>query len=428
MNTDEKALVVRQSNELIEASYKIASIGEGRLIRMLIAQITPDDEDFKTYRIGITDFSRFFGLSKESNSVYELIKKSADELAGRRIMLEKNGNWLRLNWLSYAEYTKGSGYIEVRFDKALKPYLLGLKGYFTQYELEKVVNFKSGYAMRLFELLKKEQFKADGKGYFKRSFEYDEFRTLVGIDKSEYREFSDFRKRVIDSSVKEINANPDISIIKVDYPKTGRKVSHIVFHCEKAKQLQLDIDEPAPTLEEVPARKEHPEYIAELIAIGIDEQTAYRWKRKYTVARLHQAIAYTKAMQEKGKIRDSVTGFLANAITNNIGASWVEDRKKKEQVKHATDTAERQKQEAEAVRIEQERAERESTLARFNALPDTDKAHIRASYGASLKGIVLSQWEKAIKANPQSPETSKPVFVSFLNFYKTFLPGERPPA
>lgn len=428
MNTDEKSLVVRQSNELIEASYKIASIGEGRLIRMLIAQITPDDEDFKTYRIGITDFSRFFGLSKESNSVYELIKKSADELAGRRIMLEKNGSWLRLNWLSYAEYTKGSGYIEVRFDKALKPYLLGLKGYFTQYELEKVVNFKSGYAMRIFELLKKEQFKADGKGYFRRSFEYDELRELLGIGKKEYPLFADIRRYVVESSVKEINANPDISIIKVDYPKTGRKVSHIVFHCEKAKQLQLDIDEPAPTLQEVPTRKEHPEYISELIAIGIDEQTAYRWKRKYTVARLHQAIAYTKAMQEKGKIRDSVTGFLANAITNNIGASWVEDRKKKEQVKHATDTAERQKQEAEAVRIEQERAERESTLARFNALPDTDKAHIRASYGASLKGIVLSQWEKAIKANPQSPETSKPVFVSFLNFYKTFVPGERPPA
>jgi plasmid replication initiation protein len=428
MNTDEKALVVRQSNELIEASYKIASIGEGRLIRMLIAQITPDDEDFKTYRIGITDFARFFGLSKESNSVYELIKKSADELAGRRIMLEKNGSWLRLNWLSYAEYTKGSGYIEVRFDKALKPYLLGLKGYFTQYELEKVVNFKSGYAMRLFELLKKEQFKADGKGYFKRSFEYDELRGLFGIEKKEYAFFKDFRVYVVQVAVKEINANPDISIIKVDYPKTGRKVSHIVFHCEKAKQLQLDIDEPAPTLEEVPARKEHPEYIAELIAIGIDEQTAYRWKRKYTVARLHQAIAYTKAMQEKGKIRESVTGFLANAITNNIGATWAEDRKKKEQVKQLTDTAERQKQEAEAMRLEQERAEREATLARFNAMPESDKAHIRASYGASLKGIVLSQWEKAIKANPQSPETAKPVFVSFLSFYKNFVLGEHPPA
>jgi plasmid replication initiation protein len=177
MKTDAKALVVRQSNDLIEASYKIASIGEGRLIRMLIAQITPNDEDFKTYRIGVADFARFFGLSENSNSVYELIKKSADELAGRRIMLEKDGSWLRLNWLSAASYKKKSGYVEVRFDKDLKPYLLGLKGYFTQYDLEKIVNFKSGYAMRLFELLKKEQFKSDAKGYFKRSFE---LRNCVG--------------------------------------------------------------------------------------------------------------------------------------------------------------------------------------------------------------------------------------------------------
>jgi plasmid replication initiation protein len=62
MSSDEKTLVVRQSNELVEASYKIATVGEGRLIRMLIAQIQPDDEDFKNYRIGVADFARFFGL------------------------------------------------------------------------------------------------------------------------------------------------------------------------------------------------------------------------------------------------------------------------------------------------------------------------------------------------------------------------------
>ena len=416
MNTNEKSLVVRQSNELIEASYKIASIGEGRLIRMLIAQITPDDEDFKTYRIGITDFARFFGLSKESNSVYELIKKSADELAGRRIMLEKDGNWLRLNWLSYAEYKKGSGYIDVRFDKALKPYLLGLKGYFTQYELEKVINFKSGYAMRIFELLKKEQFKADGKGYFRRSFEYFEMRDLLGIEKKEYPLFGDIRRYIIESSVKEINANPDISITKVDYLKTGRKVSHIVFHCEKAKQLQLGIDEPAPTLEEVPARKEPPEYIAELIAIGIDEETAYRWKRKYTVARLHQAIAYTKAMQAKGKIRDSITGFLANAVTNNIGATWVNEKKKKEEEKLKQEKLEKVKKEKEEIELEVIRRERDEQLARFKALPQEEQERIRVDYEKSISGTILATWKKAKEKNKQNPESVIYVQASFAYF------------
>lgn len=370
MNTDEKSLVVRQSNELIEASYKIASIGEGRLMRMLIAQIKPDDEDFKTYRIGVADFARFFGITH--NSIHEQIEKSARALREREILIRKGKSWFSTGWLSSAKYTEGSGYIEVRFDKELKPYLLGLQSYYTQYELEKVVNFKSGYAMRLFELLKKEQFKADGKGYFKRSFEYDELRGLFGIEKNEYKLFADFRIKAVEVSVREINANPDINIIQVDYPKTGRKVSHVVFHCEKAKQLQLDIDEPPPKLEEVEDKK-HPEYITELIAIGIDQQTAYRWKRKYTVARLREAIAYTKAMQKAGKIRDSVTGFLARAVTDNIGATWVNEQRKREAEKAKNEQESQAKEEADKTRLEAERAANNAIWADFLKLPEEEQ-------------------------------------------------------
>ena len=371
MNTDEKSLVVRQSNELIEASYKIASIGEGRLMRMLIAQIKPDDEDFKTYRIGVADFARFFGITH--NSIHEQIEKSARALREREILIRKGKSWFSTGWLSSAKYTEGSGFIEVRFDKELKPYLLGLKSYFTQYELEKVVNFKSGYAMRLFELLKKEQFKADGKGYFKRSFEYDELRGLFGIDKKEYEFFKDFRVNVLVVAVREINANPDIQITQVDYPKTGRKVSHIVFHCEKAKQLQLDIDEPPPQFEEVKGEKEHPEYITELIAIGIDQQTAYRWKRKYTVARLREAIAYTKAMQKAGRIRDSVTGFLARAVTDNIGATWVTEQRKREAEKAKNEQASQAKEDAEKERLQAEKIANNAIWADFLKLPEEEQ-------------------------------------------------------
>ena len=418
MNIDEKSLVVRQSNELIEASYKIASIGEGRLIRMLIAQITPNDEDFKTYRIGVSDFARFFGLSKGSNSVYELIKKSADELAGRRIMLEKDGNWLRLNWLSYAEYKKGSGHIEVRFDKALKPYLLGLKGYFTQYELENIVKFKSGHAMRLFELLKKEQFKADDKGYFRRSFEYEELRGILGIEKGEYTQSAFLRVKVIEVAVREINANPDITILQVDYPKTGRKVSHVVFHCERARQTQLDLDEPPPKFEEVSKQKEHPEYIAELVAIGIDEDVAYRWKRKYSVARLREAIAYTKAMQKAGKIRDSLTGFLARAVTDNIGASWVAEHKKAIETKEKQEKEKQQVTKESTEKSEKQRAERAAIYSEFQELSDIEKEKIRMAYESSLSETALKSWIKAKNTNKTEPESMAYVKSEFILFFK----------
>lgn len=418
MNTKERELVVRQSNTLIEASYKIASVGEGRLIRMLIAQIQPHDEDFKTYRIDVADFAQFFGLAATNNSVYEQIKKAADDLAGRRIMLEHGKSWVRLNWLSFAKYIEGNGYIEVRFDKELKPYLLQLKTHWKQYELKTIINFNSSYSIRIFELLKSWEFKADSNGYFKRSFEVDDLRKILGVEKNEYKFFKDFRIKVIEIATREINTNSDIRIIQVDYSKTGRKISHVVFHCEKPKQLQLEVDEKPPKLEEVPKKKEHPDYIAELMAIGIDENIAYRWKRKYTVARLRESIAYTKAMQKAGKIRDSVTGFLATTVANNMGASWVEQEQKQLEAKKSREEKEQKVQDKELARVEKERQERDELRIQFKALSEDKKAMLRMAYKGSLSGIPLRTWEKALKTNPESPESVVMVSASFLSFYK----------
>lgn len=420
MDAAKKGLIVRQSNKLIEASYKIASVGEGRLISMLIAQIKPEDEDFKMYRISVADFVRFFGLQERGGKAYEMIKRSADDLAGRRIMIENGNNWLRMNWLSSAEYKEGSGYVELCFDKKLKPYLLQLKGYYTQYDLEIIIHFKSLYSMRIFELLKMEQFKADKNGSFSRTFEYDDLRRKLGIGEDEYKQFKDFRVRAIQPAVKEINANPDIRITQVDYPKTGRKISHIVFHCEKAKQLQLDVDEPLPKFEIVDKPKEHPDYIKELLAIGIDEESAYKWKKKYGVARLRDSIKYTQAMQQAGKIKESVTGFLVNALQNNIGTSWIEDQEKKQQEKKEAE----RKRAIEAAKEEQkqaeERAKREALFIEFLELPEQEKLKVRKAFEASQNTIILKIWNGAKRANPDSPESEGKVKTQFLIFYKSY--------
>lgn len=419
MSIDEKSLTVRQANSLIEASYKIASIGEGRLIRMLIAQIQPGDEDFKTYRIGISDFARFFGLSENNNSVYELIDRAAESLAHRPISIRSGKSWLHTNWLSSAEYKHGTGYVELCFDKKLKPYLIQLKGYFTQYELERIVNFKSGHAMRLFELLKKEQFKADEKSYFKKSFEYEELRELFGIAKSEYSLFADFRINVVSVAVKEINANPDLNIIQVDYPKTGRKVSHVVFHCEKAKQTQLDLEGPPPHFEEV-TPDEHPEDVRELVSMGIDQATAYKWRKKYGVKQVVRNIAYTQAMKRSGKIRDSVTGFLARAVADNLGGGWEEEERKRTEARARHERAEQDKQEAEERTRQEQDKKRAEVRDAFAKLSDADKRAVRLAYEKQASPIVLSTWKKAKTKHPEAPEDDARVVASFLGFYAKF--------
>lgn len=391
MKTEEKGLVVRQSNELIEASYKIASIGEGRLMRMLIAQISPTDEDFKTYRISVSDFARFFNIT--SKSVNEQVEKSARALRDREILIRNGKSWFSTGWLSHAEYVHGSGYVEVSFHARLKPYLLGLKSYFTQYELEDLIKFKSGYAIRLFELLKKEQFKANEQGCFERRFGYEELRAILGVEKTDYVLFADFRINVVQTAMDEINANSDMKV-EAGYEKTGRKVSHVVFHCEKAKGKKPPSLEPPRNADGKPDKKAHPEYIAELMAIGIDEETAYKWKRKYSVARLREAIAYTKAMQEAGKIRSSVTGFLSHAVANNTGASWADAKEKALEKAKKTEDAERKKKNEEEATIRKQRENRAKALEMFESLSETEQEEVKAEYLKNVGELNRVSFEK----------------------------------
>lgn len=418
MNTDEKSLVVRQSNDLIEASYKIGSVGEQRLIKMLIAQIQPSDEDFKTYRISVSDFARFFGLASTNNSVYELIKKAADELAGRRIMLVQGKSWIRLNWLSFAKYIEGSGCVDLRFDKELKPYLLGLKGYYKQYGLEKIVNFKSGYSIRLFELLKVEEFKATRDGFI-RLFEYEDLREKLGLENQEYSFFKDFRINVIEVAQREINANSDISIFDIKYYKTGRKYSQIVFHCKKSERNESTKTH-AQNQEVEEKEKKIPDDVKQMISLGITEKTAMQWRKKYGVAQVVRNIGYTMAMKKAGKIRETEAGFLASAIANDSGGGWELEQQAREKARKAIELAESQKAEKSDIALNEERAKRQVLIDEFHALPELEQEGIRRVYETQANTTILATWNKIKKASPTNPEDDNRTRFDFVRFYETY--------
>lgn len=405
--------IVRQANNLVEASYKI-SLGESRMIRLLIAAISPQDEDFKTYRINVTDFAEIFGISDRDGRLYETISQASKSLMGRTITIKDGQSWLHMNWISSAEYRKGSGYIELCFDKKLKPYLLQLKGYFTQYRLEEITQLNSVYSIRIYELLKKEEFKADKLGKFKKSFEYEELREKLGIDEKAYKLFTGFRESVIKAAQKEISDNTDITIYQIDYPKTGRKISHIVFHCEKQEIRTFDcVAEPEQTAEKV-----HPLEVRELISFGIDEQTAYKWRKKYGVKRLSRNIGYTRAMQQKGKIRDSVSGFLCKAITDNLGGVWEFEKEELEKRRKAAQKAEEEKQRAEEAERRMIQEAYDHLMNEFEALPEETQADMRRDFERQLNTILSPMWDRAKKRNPERPESEKTVRVTFLMFFQ----------
>jgi len=319
--------VIRKSNELIEARYRL-SIWEQRLVLTLLTQISPKDEDFKRYKINIAELAALWQLEGSyAAAIYEEVQSAADSLVGRTIQLSDDPTISEtVSWLSYVKYKRGSGEVEMEFHSSLKPYLLQLRRYYTEYQFKHVVNFRNQYTIRIYELLKVEGFKAE-EGKFSRKFKYEELRMLLAISEKEYSLFADFKKRIIDPSVKEICTHTDLNIEEVRYGKTGRKITDITFVVKirpAVEALQLQAPEPP---------KEHP-IVDLLVSLGFAAETARQYKTRFGVKRIERNIAYSKAKQEAGLVKD-FPSFLNAAIKEDMGGAWEVAQTKEVEVKTA---------------------------------------------------------------------------------------------
>ncbi len=310
--------VIRKSNKLIEARYRL-SVWEQRLILTLLINISKQDEDFKRYRIRVADFASQWQLESD-NSLYEKVHEAADSLVGRTLQISDDPTISKtVSWLAYVEYVRGSGVVELEFHNALKPYLLQLKKHYTEYQLGHVVNFKNQYTIRIYELLKMEVFRYKSVGKFSKDFKYEDLRVLLAISKKEYLLFGDFKKRIIAPSVDEISTHTDLEITEVCYGKTGRKVTDITFcvtirTADELPTLQLEMEE------EPPKEQVHP-IVERLISLGFAVETASKYKTRYGVKRIERNIAYTLAKQQEGVVKD-IPAYLNMAIKEDMGGGW----------------------------------------------------------------------------------------------------------
>ena len=112
----------------------------------------------------------------------------------------------------------------------------GFEQYFTSYHLRKTSEFKSVYAVRLYELL--IQWKSVGKTPI---FELNKFRSQLGIGVNEYTRMEAFKRRVLDIATDQINEYSDITV-KYEQHKKGRSISGFSFSFKQKKIIYQQIE------------------------------------------------------------------------------------------------------------------------------------------------------------------------------------------
>jgi len=222
--------IVRKAEALLRARYSLSKLAI-KLITVIISMLSKNDADFKIYILKVADFKELTGT--ESNKIYDDLRNAADELLTKKIEFDdKKVGFMLTRWIASAEYSIGSGEIEIEISQKLKPLLLQLKeGNYLNYELKNILALKSTYIIRLYERLKHEYNKiVKYKGHTVATYEIyiEDLREEFKIPSS-YQYSSHIKKRIFEKAIIEFKENTDIEIAYRESLKRSKKVIAVEF-------------------------------------------------------------------------------------------------------------------------------------------------------------------------------------------------------
>lgn len=140
-------------------------------------------------------------------------------------------------WFSSFKYFKTQGKFIFSLSHEIAHLVLNLSENFTKFKLRDVYQFRSALTWKLYELLK--QWAPVGRW----SADLEELRAAVGIS-GKYPEWYDFKRRVLDSPIKEINKLSDITV-EYEKQKRSRSVNGVIFFIqfktEDETRLKADV-------------------------------------------------------------------------------------------------------------------------------------------------------------------------------------------
>ena len=226
--------LIVKSNALIEASYSLDAV-EQRVILLAILEARALNIEIglgTRIKVYASNYANTYGISKDM--AYKAMKKAVLGLHQAEFrwseMTPKGVKHTHSRFTDTITYCEGEGCIELIFGSQVIPQIIDLKKLFTSYEIEQTRNLNR-YGLRLYELL--IRWRAKGKA----KMSLNDLRNTLGVLDDEYQAMGDFKKRVLDIAVSEINANTDITT-SYEQHKQGRKIIGFTFTIKQKSTAQ----------------------------------------------------------------------------------------------------------------------------------------------------------------------------------------------
>ena len=339
------------ANQINESRFKMTR-AEQKLILYCIGMIDNKDGRIeRTFEMDIKDFADFLEI-KRKDFHREMQDMTAD-FAGRVFEIKlPDGRLRQITALSMVEYYQGK--VKLKVNQELAPFLLEMKSKFTRYSLQEVLKFKSGFAMRLYQLLAQYQYK-NGMEY-----SIENLRFCLNVEEGKLRRYNDFKRFVLEPARKEINQK---SSLKFHYEeiKTGRKVTSIRFIVTQVITPEIET-ESTSEVDTQSSNALHSLRNTLRSVFNFSDDQLDQLTRKHASESLKNALDVVRYNQEESQTPVKKPKSLFYDVLKNpdkYDLFPIEDKRIQEQKAEEAKRAEEEKLKQEQERQEQQQSERE---------------------------------------------------------------------
>ena len=238
--------LVVKDNALINASYNLDLV-EQRLILLAIVEARGSGRGINAndpLEVHAESYVNQFNVARQT--AYQALKDACKDLFARQFSyqeINKRGKVENVlsRWVSEIRYIDDEATVKLIFAPAIVPLITRLEEQFTKYELQQISNLSSAYAVRLYELL--IAWRSTGQTPV---IELAEFRQKIGVLDDEYTRMGNFKDRVLNLAIAQINKHTDIKV-KCEQHKKGRNISGFSFTFKQKKVVTTDSKSPSQT-------------------------------------------------------------------------------------------------------------------------------------------------------------------------------------
>ncbi|MEO1517513.1 MAG: replication initiation protein [Bacteroidota bacterium] len=237
---DSKDTQILQQNKILLGGQTI-NLRARQMIYVLAALM---DKDRPTNEIVVPtkDFLEFINntTGEKWSDIYQITSDIFDHLNKNPILIKepRKKDFVKVNWLSSLGVLKGE--IKARFSADIAEFFLYRQGLPYTKLLWDLRLYRSSFTARIMDLFQRFHDQQSNDPEFTFEYEYEELRLFFGVHKK-YKRPSDFKKRILETARKELEANDSVPYwFTYEEIRKGKALAKIIFTVYVRTQVLLD--------------------------------------------------------------------------------------------------------------------------------------------------------------------------------------------